>query len=196
MANEGEGADSGGAPQPAVVPQPPALLMKLGIQATVLRGWAEAALMKLRLCSCMGCAAAALLSVRTCHDLVTELYNEVDSRRRDVRWLEERESVGLALLRTLKVHVALLLITHAHASPNKTRLRVAVRCVEQWEALMHAGLRAKAPRHDHHLVRARQTVWVVEFLASTASLAWLPQTFNLQHRLVPAQQHAGLGPAP
>lgn len=133
--------------------------MKLGIQATVLRGWAESALMKLRLCSCMGCAAAALLSVRTCHDLVSELYNQVDSRQLELRWLEERESVGLALLRTLKVHVALLLITHAHASPNKTRLRVAMGCVEQWEVLMHAGLRAKAPRHDHHLVRTHEAAF-------------------------------------
>lgn len=100
----------------------------------------------------MGCTAAALLSVRTCHDLVTELYEEVDSRKMQPRWQEERESVGLALLRTLKVHVALLLITHAHASPNKARLRLAVQCVEQWETLVRAGLRAQAPGHDHHLV--------------------------------------------
>lgn len=127
--------------------------MPVGEQAEVLTAWAQAALIKLQLCSCTGCAGAALLSVRTCHDLASDLFNSVDAFRDTATWRREWEAAGRALVQTLQVHVVLLLLTHTHVSPNKARLHAARCCAEQWDELMADGLTWQLPARDLALVR-------------------------------------------
>ena len=129
------------------------LLMPVSEQADVLTAWAQAALIKLQLCSCSGCAGAALLSVRTCHDLASDLFSSVDALRDTQAWRREWEAAGRSLVQTLQVHVVLLLLTHTHVSPNKARMHAARRCAEQWDELMADGLTWQLPARDLALVR-------------------------------------------
>lgn len=128
------------------------LLMPVSEQAEVLTAWAQASLVKLQLCSCTGCAGAALLSVRTCHDLASDLYSSIDTFRNQKNWRREWEAAGRALVQTLQVHVVLLLLTHTDVSPNKARLNAARRCAEQWDDLMTDGLTWQLPARDMALV--------------------------------------------
>lgn len=127
--------------------------MSVDEQSEVLTAWAQAALIKLQLCSCTGCAGAALLSVRTCHDLASDLFKSVEGFREKKSWRREWEAAGRALVQTLQVHVVLLLLTHTHVSPNKARLQAARRCAEQWDVLMADGLTWQLPARDLALVR-------------------------------------------
>jgi hypothetical protein len=129
------------------------LLMPIREQAELLTSWAQATLIKLQLCSCSGCAGAALLSVRTCHDLASDLFKNVDAFRDKTTWRRAWEAAGRALVQTLQVHVVLLLLTHTHVSPNKVRLQAARQCAEQWDALMSDGLTWQLPARDLALVR-------------------------------------------
>jgi hypothetical protein len=128
--------------------------MPIHEQAEVLTAWAQATLIKLQLCSCSGCSGAALLSVRTCHELASDLYNNVDAFRDKATWRREWEAAGRALVQTLQVHVVLLLLTHTHVSPNKARLQTARQCAEQWDELMADGLTWQLPARDLALVRS------------------------------------------
>jgi hypothetical protein len=130
------------------------LLIPVREQGELLCGWAKAALVKLQLCSCLGCAGAAMLSVHTCHEAASDLFTSMAEFKDTPQWRREWEAAGRALVATLQVHVVLLLLMHAHVSPNKARLAAATRCGEQWDVLMADGLTWHLPAKDLALVCA------------------------------------------
>lgn len=130
--------------------------MPLAEQAEVHRAWAEAAAVKLRLCSCAGCAALALATVATCHHACEALFEATaDADASAAGWHGERAATGAALCAALLLHVQLFLALPAQAGASKARMETAEQCLAQWDALLNddADLTMAAADHQRDQVR-------------------------------------------
>jgi hypothetical protein len=110
-------------------------------QAELFHSWAQAAAVKLRLCSCAGCSLLALATVTTCHRACEELFDALeglDSQASGLR--EERKATGRALASTLALHIQLFLAIPAQVAVTKARMETAEQCLGEWDSLVQEPL--------------------------------------------------------
>jgi hypothetical protein len=131
------------------------LLMPVYEQATILRDWAAAANIKLRLCSCMGCAATATHTVSTCHTINSQLFDSLAESVHQLNGPSEWQATGRALASTVQAHVDFFLMLQADMSASKERVLAGMQCVEDWDHLCDVGLTDHVSEDDAHRVRRR-----------------------------------------
>lgn len=125
----------------------PAMLLPVAEQAALASDWARACVLRLRLCTCAGCCAAAAQHAAACHVLADELL----ASARQAESAEEAESgpgaahgavadAGKSAASVLLAQVQIFLMLHVDDGASKARMAAAGQWLAQWDALDKANL--------------------------------------------------------
>ncbi|KAK9816451.1 hypothetical protein WJX72_000489 [[Myrmecia] bisecta] len=156
-------------------------------QADLYCGWAESVLLKLRGCTCPGCAALAMQAIRMAHIQAARLFARVDKKK--ARAPEAWREVGSRLVRIIHAHVCLLLDTEARQSAMRAAVWQAQQCLQEWDKMARNGLTVEAGIHNSLQVAC------LEQWAKTAEADLLLVEALLGAPLQPTQQLADVLPS-